>query len=771
PAPATEPVVAAASPPSTTDSEPNQQELEQQRQQRRLERRELRRDDRQRQREIRREARREASREARREARQLESDTRQRSRWQRRAAAAHPNSPMRQALIVRSRERIREERRAGGQPERTPEAQGTPPAFDLRFFGGRAPNTGEEERVARERALLDEQQAEAMAQEELERLAAAGDQDAIASVRRRVAPAAPGPPVGFGPGFVEMTFEQVPGAEGIDGEMGGGPEEVQDPEQLRAARLAHLAERNAWIAESARAMGAGSMLERINMERREKMAREKEEAKREMEELLERMAAKKGRQERERWAGRGGGALERLKVRVGESFGVLEGEVVLARHAHVHHTDPPEALLKSTRAAARANARAAHKAANAISTPPITITPAEKEEVQRAARAFALATEEERIMNAIRSGVPVARRGVAGVIRQEVREGQRVFIHETTEVRTVPVGEGVVDAESITEEIERRNLEVERMMVRLESQRAGVRRGVAELTRMREEARAAGVEPERDQAVEEAVAEMERTGVELERRAAEVRMQGVELQRRRAEVDGRRMLERGREELERAERERNEAAGQEAEGRVVVVGAVGRLTPHMRLALMGTRGLRDAAANARGRVAEREPLEGARLEEAWSRLAAGNVEVLGEVMRVNGVDEMGRAEERSAEAEETSSTTITVPPVGEDAQPHGGPEGEETPSTTITVPPVGEDAQAETHRRVGVMEMIIGRMRDEGEVVDGWEVFTELETAMESLRAQGDSPVVPEGVVERYREALEMVQMLMRGDPQDGEER
>ncbi|OAF57234.1 hypothetical protein VC83_05845 [Pseudogymnoascus destructans] len=745
PVTATEPGRASASSSSTTDSETSQQEREQQRQQHRLDRRQWRREDRQRQREIRRQERREN-----RQLRQRESDAQQRERWQRRAAAAHPNLPTLQALIVRSRETIRDERRGGRNRERRPEAEGPAAAFDLRFFGGRPPNT--EAQIAQERARTDEAQAEAMAQEEMERLAAAGDPAAIASVRRRVM-VTPSPPVGFGPGFVGI--ENVPGAEAPDADMGRGPEEIQDPAQQRAAGLAPLAARDAWMAERARMMGAGPQFERVSRERREKVERQKEDATREMVELLERMVAKKGRQEQDRWEGRGGGALGRLKTRLGESFGVLEGEVVLAHHAHQHHTDPTEALLEYTRAAARANAHAANKAANAMSVPPITITPAEKKEVQSAARAVALATEEARILSAIRPGGGVTMGGVTmggvtGVIRQQMQEGQRVFF-QVMGVRVVSVGEQVMDvprvfmdAGGIAGEIERRNLEVDRMMGRLESQRAEVRRGMAELARIQEDAQMAEMELERDQAVDEAVEEMERLGAELQRRTAEVRRQGVELQRRRAEVDGRRMLERRRVELERVGREqarmgeaalpsreveRNEMAGgarlafneateQEAEGRRDIAGAAERLRPEIRLTLLGAGGFLDAAADAGSGVAEGGQLEGARLEEAWRRLAAGRVEVLGEVVHVRGDDR----------------------------------EGAEGGGFFSVVPDLGAGLRA------GVVPVVPDAGR-EGRTAAG-----------EMLRAQIDSLVVPEDVGERYQEALEMVQTLLRGHLADGED-
>jgi hypothetical protein len=236
---------------------------------------------------------------------------------------------------VRNREAIRDERRAVRNTERSADADGGPPAaFDLRFFGGRPPNT--EGEVAQERARTDEAQAEAMAQEEMERLAAAGHPDAIASAQRRAAAAA-NPPVGVNPHPLDAIFENFTRAHLTEGtpafELMGAParrraEVIRDRAQQAAAEMAQLAARDAFMAERARAMGVGPQFERVGRERREKAEREKEEATREMEELIERMAAEKGRQERERWEGRGGGALERLKIRLGESFGVLEGEVV-----------------------------------------------------------------------------------------------------------------------------------------------------------------------------------------------------------------------------------------------------------------------------------------------------------------------------------------------------------------------------------------------------------------------------------------------------------
>lgn len=48
----------------------------------------------------------------------------------------------------------------------------------------------------------------------------------------------------------------------------------------------------------------------------------------EMECLFEKLAGERERKERERFGKRGGGPLERLKIRVAESFRVLGGEVV-----------------------------------------------------------------------------------------------------------------------------------------------------------------------------------------------------------------------------------------------------------------------------------------------------------------------------------------------------------------------------------------------------------------------------------------------------------
>ncbi|OBT87003.1 hypothetical protein VE02_03698 [Pseudogymnoascus sp. 03VT05] len=785
PTTATDPPHATAIPSFTTDSEAS----EQRRQARRLERRELRRDDRQRQREIRRAARRQARQEDRQTARQLASDARQRERWQRRATAVHPNSPTRQTLIVRSRETIRDQRRAGRRTESPAAAAaadaGPPPAFDLRFFGGRPPNT-EGERVARERARTDEAQAEAMAQEEIERLAAAGHPEAIASLRRRVLTT-----LGR-PGSFETLFGVVPFAEALNADMGGGPEEIRDPAQQRAAELARLAARDARMVERARAMGIGPHFERVRRERREKVEMQKAEALREMEELLDRMAAKKGNQERERWAGRGGGALERLKTRLGESFRVLGGEVVLAHHAHVHGTDPTETLLKQTRRAARVNAYAANKAANAMSVPPITITPAEKKEVQDGARRVALATEEARMLSVIRSEGGVIGGGVTGVIRQEMRGLEMVFIPEATGVRVVPVGEQVADAPrvfmdagGITGEIERRNLEIERMMARLESQREGVRRGVAELARLQEEEGMEGVDLERNRAIDEAVAGMERRGAELERRTAEVRMQGVEIQRRSAEADVRRVLERRREERERMGRE--QAAGQQAEVGGEIAGAAERMGGELRPTLFGPDAAERMGEELRPTLFGPDA-EGARVEGRWRRLpVAGNVEVFEEVARVGGEDEVQRP--RAAVGGRrmpqwrrehllrfggpiTLDMFDEVPDAAADAGV-GAVRGQLETAEARREREGRERARAEQGVVTAVVPVAEGAavLGETAGIVEGGEVLTARETEMraaresmrDSVREQIDSLVVPEDMGERYHEALEMVQMLFRG--------
>lgn len=414
--------------------------------------------------------------------------------------------------------------------------------------------------------------------------------------------------------------------------------------------------------------------------------------------------------------------------------------------------------------------------------PPITITAAERKEVQSATRNLALAREKARILSAIRPGGDATRGGITVGIRQETMGGRRVIIHETTEVRTVPVGEQMMDvpgifmdgtttdAEDISGEIQRRTAEMDAMMARLERQRAEVRRGRAELAMMQEEAGMEGVEPERDQAVDEAVEEMES-------RAAELRRQGVEIQRRRAEVDGRRLLERRREELERMWRE--QATEQGARGWGELAGAAERMVGELRLALF--EGVPGAAADAGGGVVEGGQLEGARLEEAWRRLAAGNVEVLGEVVHVSMEDEMQRAEAPTMVPDE--SVAPWDHRRSEIMGALGG--GDRERSQAI----IGEwTARRERERRervrteqeavmavvqVGEGEAVLG---GRAEMVEGEEALMaremERRAARESPGAEIDRLVgmMPEDEGGRYQEALEMAQILLRGDLGDGDQ-
>lgn len=89
--------------------------------------------------------------------------------------------------------------------------------------------------------------------------------------------------------------------------------------RIRAARQARLAEREA---------RARALVDKIRAERREKTEKRREEAMMEMEALFVRLAKVRERKERVAYEKRGGGPLGRLKIRLGQSFGVLGEEVV-----------------------------------------------------------------------------------------------------------------------------------------------------------------------------------------------------------------------------------------------------------------------------------------------------------------------------------------------------------------------------------------------------------------------------------------------------------
>ncbi|KFY88695.1 hypothetical protein V498_06691 [Pseudogymnoascus sp. VKM F-4517 (FW-2822)] len=147
--------------------------------------------------------------------------------------------------------------------------------------------------------------------------------------------------------------------------------------RIRAARQERLAEREA---------RARALVDKIRAERREKTEKKREEAMMEMEALFVRLAEVRERKERVAYEKRGGGPLGRLKIRLGQSFGVLGGEVL---HAHLNHhqTHSPlaaEYIASYGRDAACAASLAADEAADAMSTAPITRTAAEKREVEQA---------------------------------------------------------------------------------------------------------------------------------------------------------------------------------------------------------------------------------------------------------------------------------------------------------------------------------------------------------------------------------------------------
>lgn len=307
-----------------------QQERELRRQERRLERREERREERQREREVRREARLEE----RRQTRQRERDAVQLESWEARAAAEFPNSARERARFVRNRVALRENRRA--------EAGGQQVAPEVRLFQmrtGRLPDAEERETLVREHVVANA----------TEGVAAAGDLAAIASLaqtnrnreitqQQRGAVAAADPPAGLSPRLRHILFRHVPGTdiaagrraheamEAMEAAMGMGPEETEEAARARMVREAQVEAQEAWMAERMREQEA--LADQVRRSRKMVAERRKKAAILEMECLFEKLAGERERKERERFEKRGGGPLERLKIRVAESFRVLGEEVV-----------------------------------------------------------------------------------------------------------------------------------------------------------------------------------------------------------------------------------------------------------------------------------------------------------------------------------------------------------------------------------------------------------------------------------------------------------
>ncbi|KFZ16237.1 hypothetical protein V502_05201, partial [Pseudogymnoascus sp. VKM F-4520 (FW-2644)] len=477
-----------------------------------LERREERREERQREREVRREARREE----RRQTRQRERDARRVEGWEARAAAEFPNSPTQRARFVRNRVALRENRRAeaGGQ-QVAPELQ----LFQMRT--GRLPDAEERETLVREHVVFNVMEGIAV----VERVAAAGDPAAIASLaqtnrnreitqQQRPAVAAVDPPAGFSPRLRHILFGHVPGTdmaagrrayeamEAMEAAMGMGPEETEEAARARMEREAQIEAREAWMAEQMREQEA--LADQVRRSR-------KEAAILEMECLFEKLAGERERKERERFEKRGGGPLERLKIRVAESFRVLGGEVLHAHHAH-HHTHPDAASesLLAYRTTSFIASRAANEAANAMPVDAITFTPAEKKEVERVVRAVTEASEEvSQLSGTIGAAV------VDGIV--EVGGRPRML--------TGPVGQrrggwrrnilsDVMDLGGVMwDELERERVEIraaaQRMRVELEQESAELLRRMAELEEgAREEARTEGAEGEAPQLREVEMNEM-----------------------------------------------------------------------------------------------------------------------------------------------------------------------------------------------------------------------------------------------------------------------
>lgn len=202
---------------------------------------------------------------------------------------------------------------------------------------------------AAERVTLVQEQAMANATEGIamvERVSAAGDPAAIVSLaqtnrNREVtqqqprAVAAADPPAGLSPRLRHILFGHVPGTdmaagrrayEAMEAAMGMGPEETEEAARARVMRQAQVEAQEAWMAERMREQRA--LADQLWRSRKEMAERRKEVAILEMECLFEKLAGERERKGRERFEKRGGGPLERLKIRVAESFRVLGGEVV-----------------------------------------------------------------------------------------------------------------------------------------------------------------------------------------------------------------------------------------------------------------------------------------------------------------------------------------------------------------------------------------------------------------------------------------------------------
>ncbi|KFY87175.1 hypothetical protein V500_07103 [Pseudogymnoascus sp. VKM F-4518 (FW-2643)] len=456
-----------------------QQDRELRRQERRLERREERREERQRERE----ARREARREERRQTRQRERD-----------AAA-------------------------------PELQ----LFQMRM--GRLPDAEERETLVREHVVFNAMEGIAV----VERVAAAEDPAAIASLaqtnrnreitqQQRPAVAAADPPAGFSPRLRHILFGHVPGTdmaaerrayeamEAMEAAMGMGPEETEEAARARVEREAQIEARarmereaqtearEAWMAERMREQEA--LADQVRRSRKMVAERRKDVAILEMECLFEKLAGERERKDRERFEKRGGGPLERLKIRVAENFRVLGGEVLHAHHAH-HHTDPNAASesLLAYRATSLVASRAANEAANAMPVDAIKFTPAEKKEVERVVRAVTEAGEEVSPLSgtigaAVVDGIVEVGgrpRMLPGPVGQRRGGWRRNILSDVMDVGGV-----------MWDELERERVEIraaaQRMRVELEEESAELLRRMAGLEEEgREEARTEGAEEDEPQ--------------------------------------------------------------------------------------------------------------------------------------------------------------------------------------------------------------------------------------------------------------------------------
>ncbi|KFY19026.1 hypothetical protein V493_08186, partial [Pseudogymnoascus sp. VKM F-4281 (FW-2241)] len=540
-----EPHRVSPSPPSPGNSESRQLAREQRRQQRRIDRRE----ERQRQREIRREARREE---------RLRQQRRQEVFQARLEAGGDPNAVSNSHIYVahlQEAERLimagdlnafnsiagRQDHLEVDQQQQRPEAAAVPPA-------------------AIERAAQIETQQRGHVARDSERRLTPLDLELFQMPIERL----PIEAIELNQLLQELNQRMQEHA-AIEARLAHAEAEVtrqtRRERRARRARRARMREEAALLEQvrAERMNEEAALVERVREERRRTMETKKEIAKMEMEALFERLVVDRERRKRENWEARGGGAVERLKIRLGESFGVLGGEVLLAHHNH-HHGNPTKSVLDSNRAANRAAAVAADKAADCKPQDAVSFTAAEDKEIKRVVRAVAEAEADESrvarltgmgVMNGVMRFADVRAAtwpdGAAGVVGlesrmteeylliTEEREGERVEdetwraeMHAISEylLARVDGGDGQrAREEAAREQAAREQAVREELAARTEAARVDMLEGMREVIRvaMREQAERAGLEGRTEAEREDIMERMEEHRSRAARRQQAVR--------------------------------------------------------------------------------------------------------------------------------------------------------------------------------------------------------------------------------------------------------